>query len=464
MSSKLKIEFIKEIEKYNSTLANPISVDSIKNPIVTGQQVGLFLTPALSLYKAFTALKLAKEKNSATLFWLQTEDHDFDEIRNYNYLDANFDIQTASLEKRPNHLPISKLELKDEIYSLIKDLNLSKEIAEGIEFSGDNIEDIFANLLSSYSKLAFEDNNLIFIDPIKTRTIFYAKEIYRSCIENFEEISLLLRENYNNLKSKKITPQVELRDNYTIFFLTIDSKRQRLEFKENKFHTKSNKSFSKKELLELLESNPEKFSSSALLRPVIQDYLLNTNTYVGGKAELNYLKQTDALFDYFKVKPASRILRGSVTVVEEKFDKWLGQIDAEIEMVFNNQLAGLLVDKTLTPENLKKESLEQISSIFEKLENAINKTDETLLKTNTKSKEKVINTISNLLLKYEKAITTKNETWNVRIKRIKNLIEPNGIKQERLLSALYFHSKFGNRYLEEVFNNIEAEKETTIKL
>src|SRR5579864_632710 len=53
--------------------------------VVTGQQVGLFSGPAYTIYKALTAVKVARDLTSrgipaVPIFWLATEDHDFAEI------------------------------------------------------------------------------------------------------------------------------------------------------------------------------------------------------------------------------------------------------------------------------------------------------------------------------------------------------------------------------------------------
>src|SRR5581483_10843196 len=53
--------------------------------VLTGQQVGLFSGPAYTVYKALTAVKLARDLTARGIpaipvFWLATEDHDFAEV------------------------------------------------------------------------------------------------------------------------------------------------------------------------------------------------------------------------------------------------------------------------------------------------------------------------------------------------------------------------------------------------
>src|SRR5260370_33630267 len=60
-------------------------------------------------------------------------------------------------------------------------------------------------------------------------------------------------------------------------------------------------SVSSEELLALLETEPMRFSSSALLRPLLQDTLLPTAAYVAGPGEINYFAQLEPLYADFKL-------------------------------------------------------------------------------------------------------------------------------------------------------------------
>ena len=85
--------------------------------VVTGQQVGLFGGPMLTLLKAATAIRKAKDATRASgrehvpVFWLATEDHDLPEVDQVA-LPANKDVETLHLSlhaERP--VPVGTLRL-----------------------------------------------------------------------------------------------------------------------------------------------------------------------------------------------------------------------------------------------------------------------------------------------------------------------------------------------------------------
>ncbi len=79
-------------------LADPRTV-----AVVTGQQAGLFGGPLFTLLKAMTAMKLAEQVSrdqhvtAVAVFWVEAEDHDWDEVRSCTVLDETLGPRTVSL-------------------------------------------------------------------------------------------------------------------------------------------------------------------------------------------------------------------------------------------------------------------------------------------------------------------------------------------------------------------------------
>ncbi len=87
-------------------LADPRTV-----AIVTGQQAGLFGGPFFTLLKALTALKLADQVArdhgvpAVAVFWIDAEDHDWEEVRSCTVFDGQLEPQSVSLPARPGAEP-----------------------------------------------------------------------------------------------------------------------------------------------------------------------------------------------------------------------------------------------------------------------------------------------------------------------------------------------------------------------
>ena len=62
-------------------------------------------------------------------------------------------------------------------------------------------------------------------------------------------------------------------------------------------------------------------SPNALLRPVVQDYLLPTAAYIGGPAELAYLAQSQVLYGALLGRQPAAFPRACFTLLDERSHK-----------------------------------------------------------------------------------------------------------------------------------------------
>jgi bacillithiol synthase len=98
--------------------------------VVTGQQAGLFGGPLFTILKALTALKLAEQVSrdhgvpAVAVFWMDAEDHDWEEIRSCTVFDSDLAPRTVSLPLRPgaDPAPIGTVRLDDSILTALAEL------------------------------------------------------------------------------------------------------------------------------------------------------------------------------------------------------------------------------------------------------------------------------------------------------------------------------------------------------
>ncbi len=306
-------------------------------PVVTGQQVGLFGGPMYSLYKALTAVQLARwlrdqfpAYNFIPVFWLETEDHDFLEINNAGQITAENEFARITYaepeEDAPRSLsPIHLLKLDASITDSLKELrevlpptDFSEELFRmlgGAYTEGQGLATAFARLLNDL----YPDSGLVFLDPSDTALKQLAAPVILQELETFpttgEEVikrSAELEERYH----AQIKPRA-----VNMFFIHKNN-RYSIEPNDYGFFLKGTRQrFTRDELLEIANNEPERFSPNVLLRPIMQDFLLPTAAYVAGPSEVSYFAQLQPAYDHFQLTMPLIVPRASITVVERKVEK-----------------------------------------------------------------------------------------------------------------------------------------------
>src|ERR1700716_3602986 len=106
--------------------------------IVTGQQAGLFGGPLFTLLKALTALKLAEQVTrdhnvpAVAVFWIDAEDHDWEEVRSCTFFDSDLTVGTVALPSHPGAeaSPVATVRLDDAITRTLKELEAALPATE----------------------------------------------------------------------------------------------------------------------------------------------------------------------------------------------------------------------------------------------------------------------------------------------------------------------------------------------
>src|SRR5882757_3396396 len=144
--------------------------------VVTGQQVGLFGGPAYSVYKALTAIHVARElnekgTNAVPIFWLATEDHDLAEV-NHVFLSKRggverFDLATDGIaDRRVGEITLGEAirELSSRAAGMI-DGSAAKEVQRWLSESY-SPEETFGTSFAKLMTRIFGGRGLIFLDPL----------------------------------------------------------------------------------------------------------------------------------------------------------------------------------------------------------------------------------------------------------------------------------------------------------
>ena len=454
--------------------------DSKAAAIITGQQVGLYLSPLLVLYKALAAVKAAQTAKSPTvpIFWLQSEDHDFNEIRSAQVLNSTGVPLQLSLAEQESRVSVQEYLLPVEIEPLNARLEeLLGFLPHGTETlalvrrhyqTNQSIVDAFAGMLAELTA----EYGLIFFNPRAPAASELAKPIYQKALERYEEIAAVLLQQGREIVAAGATPQVHVRERSPLFFLHSSSKngsRHRLEWREDKkvFSVLgTTEELSLLELQEIIEQHPERCSSSALLRPIVQNSLFPTAGYIAGPAERQYFKQIQPLFELFSTKASNVLPRPQAVLIEPKAEALLQELNLKSSDLMQDeqqllaQLAEVNADNWLSPQALQQEVSTKCAEVWKILSENVEKLDSTLEKPLEKTRSNVEGLFERFSDRYTKAAGTKDQVAHSRLERLRGMLYPDGQPQERSISLVYYLAKYGPAVIGTIFDAMQIPDES----
>lgn len=419
--------------------------------VVTGQQVGLFSGPAYTIYKALTAVKLASELNqrgiaAVPVFWLATEDHDLAEVDHAWVFDQNARPAKVSVTSTvTNGGPVGNVELAtvpiSELRTSLGDLPFAGEIVNQIERAyrpGATLGSAFRSLLSDI----LQDFGLLYLDPLAPQVRDIASDFIRESIEGVPNLIADLHKRSQELVSAGYHAQVLVDRDTSLLFLLSAGKRTAIRWRDGRFIAKDH-SYTAAELKEIAN----RISPNALLRPVMQDYLLPTVTYIGGPAEIAYLAQSQVLYRTLLGRMPVIFPRNGFTLLDGRATKLLERYGLVVRDMFvpHEKVASHIADK-LVPSGLMQDFADLqsgISSSIEKLQSKLTQFDPTLEHAAKKSSAKILYQIDKLRGKTAREALARDHRATRDASYLYNLIYPHRHLQERFYSIVPFLAKYG---------------------
>ncbi|MCK6607544.1 MAG: bacillithiol biosynthesis cysteine-adding enzyme BshC [Flavobacterium sp.] len=454
---------LNQYQKFEISEATLANIELLKHSktftITTGHQLNLFTGPLYFLYKIVSVINLTKELKTAypnhnfvPIYWMATEDHDFDEI---NY----FNLKGKKIQwKKESQGPVGRLNTSglEEVFGqfstelgLGNNANYLRELFKKSYLEHENLADATRYLANEL----FKNEGLVILDgddlELKKLFIPYAKEelLQQTSFKKVNETLPLLKE-YN--------VQVNPRE-INLFYIQ-DDLRERIVFEDGNYKINNTQlSFSESEILTELENNPKNFSPNVILRPLYQEVILPNLCYIGGGGELAYWLELKSNFEANNITFPILLLRNSALVATKKQVEKLEKLELNWSDVFQNQQT-LVNEKTKEFSNFTIDFSEQkafLKNQFEALYTIAKKTDKSFLGAVKAQEVKQLKGLENLekkLLKAEKRIHTEKLE---RIIQLQNELFPNQSLQERKSNFADFHSETGN--LEAFFSLLYAD-------
>ena len=434
--------------------------------VVTGQQTGLFLGPLYTLYKAASTVRLARRLAErwgtpvVPVFWLQTEDHDAAEISVGHIARGSGEPLTLSLEVADDGVPVAHRVLPDSIVDVLA--TLGEEIARlphGEEHltcltrhyrPGAGWGDAFAGLLAEL----FADDGLVLIDPRDPVLAPFAAPVHRRALTEARPIAHALAERVHLIEESGSRATVHVREGAPLSFFHPDGHegcRRRLTAVEGGFvEAGTARPHTLAELLSVLDETPAAFSTSALLRPILQDTWLPTVAYVGGPAEVAYFAQLPPLYAIFDVPMPIVVHRAHLRLVDEPVRRTLSRLGLTPESVCRPLVEVLASARATAPG--ETDGAELTRRVVDGIDRALNdvaplmrEAGERAERSLEKSRGTMARAAEKLGRGYDEARLHRDRDLVDDVTRVQAKLYPSGIPQERFFGFSSFAARFGQR-------------------
>jgi len=419
--------------------------------VVTGQQVGLFSGPAYTVFKALTAVKLAAHLNeqgipAVPIFWLATEDHDLEEVDHAWVFNHELTPMKIAIDNSiVNGGPVGDVKLGDlplgELREALGGLPFADNVVNQIENayrSGATFGSSFRTFLQDLLK----DFGLLYLDPLVPAIRDIAAPFLSQAIHQVPELLAALRQRNQDLIAAGYHAQVHVEEDTSLLFLIAGGKRLAVRWKEGHFVTRD-RSYSIAEM----EGRAAALSPNALLRPVMQDYLLPTVSYVGGPSEVAYMAQGQVLYEKLLGRMPVIFPRNSFTLLDARATKLLQRYDLYVPDLFDHHSkVDAHIATRLVPANLTGEFHSLRTALCSSLANVqaeLLQFDPTLESAAKKSASKILYQVDKLSQKTARETMRRNERATKASIYLTNLIYPHRHLQERFYSIIPFLAKFG---------------------
>ena len=435
-------------------LADPRAV-----AIVTGQQAGLFGGPLFTLLKALTALKLADQIARdhhvpvVPIFWIDAEDHDWEEVRSCTAYDSDLTPQTVSLPPRPNTepAPVATISIDESVGRTLADL---ERVLPDTAFRSDLLAQLqriyapgtgMADAFGRWLEHVLGGRGLVVYDSSDAASKPLVSEVFTRELSNPGETVKLASLAGSDLIARGYHAQVHVQDESAALF-RLQGGRRAIKKHDGQFVVGEER-FPAEALLRQASERPTGFSPNVLLRPVVQDTIFPTIGYVAGPNELAYLGQLRGVYEHFGVPMPLMYPRASATLLDSAAMRFLSKYKLPLEALQAQDEAALneLLKAQIPPavEESFGRTADAIEQQMQQLIEAIPALDPTLEGAARSTLGRMQHDLHNLHGKMIQAAKRRDETLRRQFMHARALAFPGGHAQERTIGFVSFLNQYG---------------------
>lgn len=403
--------------------------------ITTGHQLNLITGPLFFIYKIAATINMAKmlkEKypsfNFVPVYWMATEDHDFEEINNFRLFGKKYVWESEQKG------PVGRFETKS-MEGLLDEIPEKPDFFTEGYLNNATLSDATRFIVNQL----FGDHGLVILDADEKDLKVEFKSVIKDDLFN-GNAHKLVQSATKKLEEQGYKSQIFPRA--INFFYMENGLRERIEEVDGKYAVRNTSlSFSKKEMETLVDEHPEKFSPNVVLRPVYQEVILPNLAYIGGPAEVSYWLQLKDVFDQYNISFPVLFPRLFVMIISKAISKKMNKLQLGEKDVFDNfnALKEKILYKDSEPVHDLTNQLGELEKLFESIKSKTQLLDKSLEGFVMSEFKKAEKGVGNIQKRMKKAEEQKQE---VSIKQLEGILEklfPGGNPQEREDNFLNFY-------------------------
>lgn len=423
--------------------------------VVTGQQPGLFGGPLYSLAKAMSAVAAARALERITgrvvvpVFWVEADDHDFEEIRTAWLLDRSGEPKSFRYapEREEPGLSAARRRLDRTVTALLDDFaaelppteyhdEVIGTLAAAYE-PGRSLGEAFGRYVLALTR----GTGLVLMDGASPEFRQLALPVYRAAAANLEEGRGRIAAATARIEAAGFAGQASP-DGYSIFTTGASGARRRA--REEELSPAA------------LDAAPERLSAAVLLRPLVQDFLLPTAGYVGGPAEIAYHAQIGGLYPLHGITRPLVLPRHLIAVLNRSQVRVLDrdgiafdELSAGDEAALNRRAADPATRDAIA------RARRAVGSSLDEVRTTISVLDQSLGGAARRARGRMMKVLGDLDRLAVRAVKRQDAERRMRFLRARNALFPGGVPQERRLGPAVFLNRYGSGFAQWLLASLE---------
>jgi uncharacterized protein YllA (UPF0747 family) len=421
--------------------------------LIAGQQVGFAGGPLYTLAKIATLIKMKRElaargTDATIFFWLATEDHDYAEAATVSLpvssiapaksgVNRQLDLltlrATRAVESRamvgPAAIPDALIAQLLSLY----DIDRPAWLREGITF-----RDSFAELLAN----VFDGERIVFVDALLPELRRAGAPLFERMFNLWPVMQQEIASRSDAIQRAGYTPQIVTRpgEEYTLLF-QIDEHGER-------------------HIINTPVDDPATISTSALTRPLLQDFVIRPDVFVGGPSEVAYYAQIAPLHELLGIAMPRVALRGHALVAPKRVARLFERFAIEPAEVFSN--ADAILAEREAPgvaeiEKIADRARTTLAAEMTRIGEMALPAEHALARAINRSIGHIEYHFDKLTERAIRGLVRKDRERYAAMRELVATLHPDGHVQDRVVGWFAYWNQFGNHLMERLVECVEPD-------